>query len=298
MKELRLGRGMASMALAVLAFATVDCLAKLVSHDYPVVLTVWARYLVHFLAMVLLLGPRMRLALVRTKRPGIHLLRGVVLLVSTGCFYFALQLMSLGEAAAITFVAPLLVVAFSGPLLRERATRSQWMAVLAGFVGVLIVIRPRPGHIGLAVLLPLGAATCYSLYQVITRRLSGEESPLTMLFYTAMVGVGVSSLMLPFLWRAPTPGQALILCCMGLLGGTGHFLLIKAVEFAPPSKLAPIIYTQLVWATAYGIVVFHERLSSASLLGIAIIVGAGLYAGTQKPLPVPAAASHPTTTQG
>lgn len=278
---------MVYMGIAVLCFASMDCMAKLIVRSYPMPLCIWARYVVHLVVMVLFLGPRMGLDLVRTHRPGAQLLRGLVLLLSTACFYAALQRMSLGEAAAITFVAPLLVVALSGPLLGERATRTQWLDVVAGFIGVLIVIRPRPGHVGAAVLFPLAAAACYSLYQVITRRISARESPVTMLFYTALVGVGGTTVLLPFVWQMPTPAQAGVLTVMGLLGGTGHFLLIKGVSHAPPSKLAPIIYTQLVWATLYGFVVFNEHPDAVSMLGIAIIVGAGLHAGTRRPPPRP-----------
>jgi len=237
---------------------------------------------VHMLFMLVVLGPRVGSDLIRTQRLGLQVLRGLLLAGSTFFFYSSLKYLPLAEAAAISFVAPLLVVAFSGPILHERVNRGQWFAVLAGFIGVLVVVHPGAALMHLASLLPLGAAVLYSLYQVFTRKVAGKENPTATLFYTALVGSMVCSLVLPFFWQTPTLTQSLMLLCMGLVGGSGHFLLIKAVHYAAPSALAPVIYSQLVWANIYSMIVFDDFPDIVSVVGMVIIVVAGLYAANWR----------------
>lgn len=275
-------RGALYIAAAVFMFASMDVLAKIMARDYPVPVTVWARYVVHMLFMLIVLGPRIGFDLVRTQRMGLQILRGLLLAGSTFFFYSALKFLPLAEAAAISFVAPLMVVAFSGPILHERVNRGQWLAVLAGFVGVLIVVHPGAALMHLASLLPLGAALLYSLYQVFTRKLAGRENPMATLFYTALVGTGVCSLVLPFTWQTPTLTQGLILLCMGLVSGAGHFMLIRAVHYAAPSALAPVVYSQLVWANIYSMIVFNDYPDFTSVIGMIVIVIAGLYAANWR----------------
>jgi drug/metabolite transporter (DMT)-like permease len=276
-------RGALYIGAAVFLFASMDVLAKIIARgDYPVPVALWARYFVHMLFMVIVLGPRVGLDLVRTQRPGLQILRGLLLAGSTLFFYSSLKFLPLAEAAAISFVAPLMVVAFSGPILHEKVTRGQWLAVLAGFVGVLIVVHPGAALMHLATLLPLATAFFYSLYQVFTRKLAGRENPLTSLFYTALVGASVASLALPFTWKTPTLTQGMMLMCIGLIGGFGHFLLIKAMHYAAPSALAPVIYSQLVWANIYSMIVFNDYPDAMSVVGMVIIVVAGLYAANWR----------------
>jgi drug/metabolite transporter (DMT)-like permease len=269
-------RGIFLIMTAVFLFSSMDTVAKYVLRAYPLPPLIWARYAVHMVFMLVVLWPRMGLNLVRTARPGLQLLRGLLLVMSTAFFYLSLTFLPLAEAAAITFVGPVLVTALSGPLLRERVTRRQWIAVSLGFIGVLIIIRPGGGLLTPAALFPLCAALAFSLYQIITRKIAGREHPLTTLFYTALVGTGVTSLALPFTWQSPTLTQVPLIVVIGLLGGFGHFLLIRAVEHASPTTLAPFIYVQLIWSTALAFLVFGEFPNSGSLLGMLVIVSAGL----------------------
>jgi drug/metabolite transporter (DMT)-like permease len=264
--------------LAVFLFSAMDTLAKLMLRSYPLPPLIWARYTVHLVFMLLLLAPRMGFDLVRTRRPGLQLLRGLLLVTSTALFYLSLQHLPLAEAAAITFVAPVLVSALSGPMLGERVTRRQWTAVTLGFLGVLVIIRPGGGLLTLAVVFPLTTALLFALYQIMTRKLAGRENPFTTLFFTALVGAVATSLVLPFNWKTPTLTQAALMVAIGCLGGFGHFLLIRAVELASPTALAPFLYTQLVWSTLLAYIAFREFPDGASLLGMLIIVLAGLLA--------------------
>lgn len=263
---------------AVFLFSSMDTLAKHVLQSYPLPPLIFARYAVHTVLMLALLAPRMGLSLVRTRRLGLQVIRGLLLVGSTGLFYLALRYLPLAEAAAITFVAPVIVTALSGPMLGERAAGRQWIAVTLGFVGVLVIIRPGGAMLTAASVFPLITALLFALYQVMTRKLAGRENPFTTLFFTAVVGTLATSLALPFSWQTPTLMQAALMVAIGCLGGLGHFLLIRAVEVASPTVLAPYVYTQLLWSTLLAFVAFGEFPDPLSLLGMLVIVVAGLLA--------------------
>jgi len=273
-------RGMILIMLAVFMFSSMDTLAKhmLKREAYPLSPLIFARYGVHLLFMLALLAPRMGLNLVRTQRPGLQVLRGLLLVGSTGFFYLSLTYLPLAEAAAISFVGPVLVAALSGPLLREHIGRRQWTAIGFGFLGVLIIVRPGGGVFTWHAIFPLVCALLFALYQVLTRKLAGRENAMTTLFFTALVGAVLTALPLPFTWQTPTMLQLAFMIGIGVLGGTGHFLLIRAVEHASPAALAPFVYTQLVWSTLLAYLAFGEFPDSGSLLGMAVIILGGMLA--------------------
>ncbi len=281
-------RGILLIMLAVFLFSSMDTLAKFLLRSYPLPPLIFARYAVHTLLMLILLAPRMGFNLIRTTRVGLQVMRGLLLVGSTGLFYLALRYLPLAEAAAITFVAPVMVTALSGPMLGERVTARQWAAVTLGFIGVLVIIRPGAGMLTPASVFPVITALLFALYQIMTRKLAGRENPVATLFFTALVGTLAASLMLPFSWQAPSPTQAALMVAIGCLGGLGHFLLIRAVEVASPTALAPFIYTQLVWSTLLAFIVFGEFPNLVSLLGILVIIAAGLLAVNWRRLRPPA----------
>ena len=177
------------------------------------------------------------------------------------------------------FLAPLLVTLLAGPFLHERIGAGRWAAVLVGFAGVLLIARPG-GALNLAgVLWALAGAACYAAYQLLTRRLSHAEHPLTLLFYTALVGTAVMSLALPWFWFefAPAPRQWLMIASLGVYGGVGHFILIRAFRLAPASTLTPFGYTQLIWAGLLGWMVFGHIPDAMSTAGMAVIAASGLW---------------------
>ena len=273
-----IGRGIALILSTTVLFSTLDTLSKATNPYLPVNEILWGRYLFHGVALVLLVGPRMKLDLVRTAHPGIQVLRAVILMVSSLLFVSALVYLPIAEAAALSFAAPLVLTALSGPLLGEQVRKSQWAAVAVGFCGVLVLVRPGGKLFDVATLLPIGCAFTYALFQVITRKYAGRESAYTTHFWTAMVCTILMSLTLPFMWKTPTVWGWAAMVAMGLVGGIGHFLLIKAYECAPPATLAPFTYAQLVWATILSWLVFDHLPDSGSLIGMAIIVSAGLFA--------------------
>lgn len=271
-------RGIALIMSAVFMFSAMDTLAKYMLQSYPMSALMWARYLVHVVVMMLLLWPRMGLRLLRTGHPWLQLLRGVLLVGSTMFFYFALRYMPLAEAAAISFIGPVLTALLSGPMLGDKVSGRQWLAVTLGFAGVIIIMRPGGGVLSLAAIFPLATAVLFSVYQIVTRKLSGREHPYTTLFYTAIVGAAITSFAAPLHWIEPSPLQAVLMLCIGLLGGFGHLLLIRAMEHASPSTLAPYIYSQLLWSTLLAYLVFGDFPDKVTLIGMLVIVAAGLLA--------------------
>ena len=268
---------------AVAVFSVLDSLSKYLTRFYPINLVVWARFAFHLLLVVVLLGPRYGLALVRTARPGIQIMRGLLLAIASVLFVSALKFMPLAETSAIAFLAPLLVTIMSVFFLKEKVELARWIAVLCGFVGVLAIIRPGSSVFTWAVFLPMGNAIAYAAYQILTRRLAGQESPYTSIFYAGLVGTLLLSVMLPYSWVQPQSFLHIALLVInGMLGGVGHLILIKAFEHAPASRLAPFTYSQLIWVTVIGYLTFGDFPDSWSLVGIAILMASGIYTATHQ----------------
>lgn len=272
------GRGIALIIATTVCFSTLDALSKLTNRYLPVNEIIWGRYLFHGIALTLLMGPKLKFDLVRTTHPGMQILRGVLLLLASTLFMSALVYLPLAEAAALSFVSPLVLTALSVPLLGDKVRRSQWIAVAVGFAGVLVMIRPGGKLFDIATLLPIGCAVTYALFQIITRKYAGRDSAYTTHFWTALVCTILATFTLPFFWKTPEFWGWLAMIAMGIVGGGGHYLLIRAYENAPPSTLAPFSYVQLVWATCLSWLVFDHIPDGGSLLGMAIIVSAGLFA--------------------
>ena len=278
-------RGILMIMTAVAMFTVMDSMAKYLSRFYPVPGIVWARYSFHFLFVVMILGPRMKLDLARSKRPALQVARGFVLAASSMLFFSALKFMPMAEASSISFVAPMLVTLLSVVLLKEKVEFARWLAVGAGFVGVLIIIRPGGGVFSWVAVLPLATAGTFAVYQILTRKLAGVDSPYTSLFYSGLIGTVVLAAVLPFAWTTPTTlMHALMLPAIGFIGGLSHLILIRAYDHAPVSTLAPFSYTQLIWVMVMGYLVFGDFPDHWSLIGIAVIMASGIYIATHQQL--------------
>jgi drug/metabolite transporter (DMT)-like permease len=190
-------RGILLIMAAVSTFAVLDTTAKYLARTYPVPLIVWVRYAMHVLVMLVFIAPRLRWRLVTSRRPGLQVIRGVVLAASSLFFFSGLAFMPIAEASAITFLAPLLVTAMSAYFLRERVRRSAWAALAAGFVGVLFIVRPGGAVFSPVVALPLATAVCFATYQLFAPARGGL--PMATLFIGALVGTLVVSFLLPLL---------------------------------------------------------------------------------------------------
>lgn len=268
---------------AVAIFSVCDLMSKYLTRFYPIALIVWARFVFHLLLVVLVLGPRHGRALVRTTRLGAQTLRGLLLAVGSVFFVSALKYMPLAETTAIVYLAPLLVTLMSVVFLKEKVEPARWIAVFCGFIGVLTIIRPGSNVFTWAVLLPVSNAISFASYQILTRRLAGLESPYTSIFYAGLVGTAMMSFVLPSVWMPPQSALHMALFVgIGTLGGFGHLILIKAYDHAPPSRLAPFSYSQLIWVTVIGFFAFGDFPDAWSLLGIAILVASGMYIASHQ----------------
>jgi drug/metabolite transporter (DMT)-like permease len=270
-------RGIGLMLAAVSMFSCLDAMSKYLAALYAVPTIVWARYVSQMLLMLAFLGPRLGRGLLRTTNPRLQLLRGAVLTASSLLFLTALSRMPLAEAASIAFMAPLFIAVLSGPVLHERVEGRTWVALAFGFGGVLLIVRPGGGLFSFASLLPLASAFMMALYQLMTRRLAGRDASLTTLFYPALVGSVAVPLVFPGSMSVPGNAPHLAMfCALGVLGGIGHFFLIRAHFHAPPSVLGPFMYGQLVTAVVLGWLVFGQLPDGAALLGMVLITASGL----------------------
>jgi drug/metabolite transporter (DMT)-like permease len=268
-------RGILLMLATMLIFVVTDTTAKWLTRSYPVPQVVWARFAFAFVFVAVLLGPR-ALAGLCSRRLGLQLARSALQIASTTTFFFAVSVLPIATAVAVSFLQPLFITALSVPLLRERVGPRRWAAVGCGFAGVLVIVRPGTA-MEVAVLLPVATAAASALYYIATRVVSRTDPVTTSLFYTALLGTLASSAVLPSVWTTPDALGWCLLIAIGLLAGLGHLLVIQAYGNAPASLLAPFVYTQLIWATGLGWLVFGDLPDAWTLAGALIIVGSGLY---------------------
>jgi drug/metabolite transporter (DMT)-like permease len=271
-------RGVLLFLAAIFLFAALDATAKYMNAFFAVPLLVWARYLVHFVIMLVFMAPGMGREIIVTRRPWLMSFRALMLVGITLLAQLALKTLPLAETTALIFIAPLLVALLAGPLLGEQVRRSTWLATIAGFLGVLLIARPGGAMAGPGILYALGGALCYAIYQILTRKLAATEHPNRLLFYTALVGTLSMSLTLPAYWdgQIPTLPQGLLIISLGLYGGIGHFMFIRAFREAPASTLSPLLYVQLIWATLLGWLVFNQLPDFLAIIGMLIIGASGL----------------------
>lgn len=278
------------------ALSLQDMVVKWVSGSYPLHEIMLARATVAMLltlGMVQLEGGN---GLLKTRRPVLHLVRGLLLVLANICYFSALAAMPLAEATAIFFIAPLLITALSVPILGEQVGPRRWLAVLVGLAGVIVMLRPADGAIEVAALLPLVAALSYALMQMITRRLGRTDKASVMAFYVQLSFIVASGLIglsvgdgrfagsgdpsLEFLFRAwtlPSGTDALLIALCGFLIATAAYLLSQAYRIANPAVLAPFEYTALPFAVMWGILVWGDWPDATAILGIVLIAGSGLY---------------------
>ena len=270
-------RALPVFLLAGLCLTTLDATAKYLVLDHSLFLVVWARYAGQMLIVAPFAWQRSGRGFWRTRQVGLQLLRSTMLLGATVCFFAGLRFLPLAEGSAILFLAPILIVVLSGPLLGERPTRARWVAAIAGFAGVLILLRPGSAVFHPATLLLLGAAVCNAFYHMLTRRLS-DDDVYTTLFYSALVGATGLTLALPWGFESASLSwrEGVLLLALGLFAGVAHWLLTRAFLLAPASLLTPFTYLQMLWATLFGYVVFGQLPDGWSAVGMAIILGSGV----------------------
>jgi drug/metabolite transporter (DMT)-like permease len=272
-----LRRALPLILLAGLCFSTLDATAKYLVQDHALFVVVWARYAGQMLVVTPIAWHRGGPGFWRTRHLPMQLVRSLCLVLATMCFFGALRFLPLAEASAITFLAPMFAIVLSMPVLGERPTRARWLASIAGFTGILILVRPGSAVFHPATGLLVLAAISNSLYMLLTRKLP-NDTPYTTLFYSALVGTVGLSFALPFgeMPSTATVRDAVFLVLLGLLAGVGHWMLIRAFLMAPASMLTPFTYLQMIWATLYGYLIFGQLPDGLSALGMSVIVASGV----------------------
>lgn len=257
--------------------ATHDGFSKYLTQTYPIIMVVWLRYSIQTLVMALLFFPRMRWAILQTRRPWLQLLRSISLLAVSLLFISGLRYIPLGEATAVIFLAPLIVTVLSAVLLREHVTRGQWIAVILGFLGVLFIVRPGGDLFTPAVLFPLSAAFCFAVYQLITRKLASTDHALTSNFLSGLFGSLALLFVLPGQFTLDITNIDLVfMLVLGVLAMTAHILLTIALQYSTAATLAPFTYGQIVFAGVVGYFAFAHVPDAWAILGVLIISTSGL----------------------
>ena len=276
-------RGILLFVTGLFFFASLDVTLKLLSAHYPVPMVAALRYFVNVILLVALLGPTRGRQMMRTRRTGWVLVRGLTLAGATLFMVLALQRMPVAEATAMIFLSPLMVVLIAGKLLGEKVGMPEWIATLVGFAGILLIARPGGALDLVGVVYACGAIIVLTGYQLLSRILAATETTLAMLFWGAITGAVVFGVMLPWYWTGGIPPLPHIL--LFLLGGTvatlGHFLFTAAYETSEASALAPLMYIQLVWAGLLGWAVFDHVPDSLSIVGMVLVAGAGIAVGVR-----------------
>jgi drug/metabolite transporter (DMT)-like permease len=270
-------RGIALMAMGMFLFSCVDTMAKFLTETVHPVQIVWFRQSGLLLGVLVLVALQGRSILV-SANPKLQIGRGALAAFSATLFIVGVSYVPLADAVAITFVAPFMVTVMGALILREPVGIRRWSAVVIGFLGTLIVIRPGMGVVHPAALLLVVAASAFALRQVMSRMLAGADRTRTTVAYTAIVSWGLLSLPLPFVWKTPSGALELsLLLAMAVLAAAGETLVIMALDAAEAVVVAPVQYSLLIWGTFYGFVVFGQLPDGWTWVGAAIIVATGLY---------------------
>ena len=255
----------------------MDGFAKFLSDDLPILQITWARYFFTVVFTLPIMLFFFKKQLVWSDRPKLQILRGLILLSANICFFYAISIISLAKALTLAFVAPLIVTAFSPLMLGEKVGFRRWTAVVIGFIGSLVVIRPGFVELNFASFAALGTGILYGFYLIITRKLSKSDNPLLTLLLTGMVGAILVSAVIPFYWVKPTLNQWSLMAGIGVFACIGHLFLILSLKYADASKLAPLGYTEIIPNVLIGYYFFSELPDNWTYVGLLIIILSGLY---------------------
>lgn len=278
--------GILFVCMAGACFAFMLSAAKALGAHYSSLQVSWARAFGHIVFLLIAFLPRHGLGVLRTRRPVTQLVRSALLFTSNLLSFFALAFIPLAKQVSISQTAPLIVTLLAWKMLGERTTLPRVLALLCGFAGVLVIIRPGSAVFHWASIAVVVSAAAYALYQILTRRVAGVESPETSALYSSVVGAFGMLLVMPFVWITPaTLTDLALFCALGVLGALGHYCIAIAFGFGPANILSPFQYFQLLASVMVGFVLFGEVPDLFTWLGAAVIVGSGLYIGWTQARP-------------
>lgn len=265
------------ICVGVAALSVNDAIAKLLTAHYLPLQILFLRNVIA-LPFALLIAWRMggRRAL-RSFRPAMHLLRGALWICATILFFTSITYLGLAEATALVFVAPLFITAISALFLSEQVGPRRWMAVLAGFLGVLIIVRPGAAAFQPVLLLPVATALVYALLMLSARLVDPRESVWTLLLYLTGSSALLSAFLVPFVWVPVAAGHLWLFAGIAIFGTAGITMITQAFRLAPAVVVAPFDYTALIWATALGWLIWNEIPDGATYLGALVIIASGIF---------------------
>ena len=270
--------GILWMLGTMFCFIALDAIMKHLMENYSLVQVTWGRFFFASIVAVFACGPRIG-SLAVSRQPKLQALRSVLLMTTTGLFNAGIRTTPLATATTIMFLNPILLTILAIPLLGEKVSLRRWLGVIIGFLGAVVVVRPWEGGLGVfghGILFLLAAALTNSSYQIVTRKVRGDD-PLTSLLYTAAAGAIVTSCIVPWFWQWPGTFDWMLLIASGLMGGLGHLCLIRAFRSAPASMVAPFSYSALIWAILFGFVIWNDWPDHWTIAGATLIIGSGLY---------------------
>jgi drug/metabolite transporter (DMT)-like permease len=261
----------------------MNAIAKALTVDYPIAQVVWARFTGHFVCMALVFWPTRGWRLFKSARPSIQFARSTIMFASNGAYIAALSTVALANASAIMFMAPIMVTALSVPFLGEKVGIRRWSAVVVGFIGALIIIRPGIASStfaasGTGVVLLLYSMASFAVYQILTRRLSNRDSAETNIVYTSVVAAIVMSAFLPTFFVMPTrPADWALFAAIGAIGGFTQYFVAKALEEAPASIVSPYLYGELLTSAIVGLAIFGDFPDMMTWIGAGVVAASGIY---------------------
>jgi drug/metabolite transporter (DMT)-like permease len=268
--------GIAFTVLAAACFAVLDTTVQYLSGFVPLLMALWWRYTFQTVVAAALLAPQRGLRMVRTQRPGLHVWRGLLLMVSTGFAFASLKVMPVSEFTAVVMITPLAITLIAATALKQHVSALRWALVIVSFIATMLIIRPFGNGFHITLLLPLGCVVGNAAFQLLTSRMTRTEDIMSMQLSTGLVGMLLASITLPFVfvWLTDWTLWALLIL-MGVSSSVGHLLLIKAFQKAPPATLMPYQYSQIAFALLGGWLVFRYVPDQWSMLGMAVIALCG-----------------------
>ena len=255
----------------------MDAISKFLVADYAVIQIMWVRCALIFLFSWVIVRRQGLVGAMRSKRPWLQFTRSLILLIESAIFVLAFRYLPLADAHALAATSPLIVIALGVLFLGEKAGLARWLAVAAGFAGVLLIIQPGLRTVDWPVLLPLVGSVLWATYQILTRLAARQDSPDTSLIWAAVVPLIATTFVGPIGWQWPTFTAWILMAVISAIGAVGNYAMIKALDYAEAGAVQPYNYTLLVWATVLSVVVFGDIPDGWTILGAAIVVASGLY---------------------
>ena len=269
--------GAVFILLATLCYAGMDAISKFLVADYAVIQIMWVRCALIFLFSWIIVRRQGLVKALRSERPWLQFTRSLILLIESAIFVLAFRYLPLADAHALAATSPLMVIALGVLFLGEKAGLARWLAVAVGFGGVLLIIQPGLRAIDWPVLLPLGGAVLWAIYQILTRLAARHDSPDTSLIWAAAVPLIATTFVGPIGWQWPTATAWILMALISAIGAAGNYAMIKALDYAEAGAVQPYNYTLLVWATVLSVMFFGDIPDGWTILGAVIVVASGLY---------------------